>query len=138
MKTIYVNREVAVEYGFNKVLDEVKKHQEKGKTLIIDDTFSGLYLRPEFYETINKNKEYYNFAIVDSDIKEDFCDIHIFNNLKKIKDKSYLKIYIVDEEYDSADLIPYKNIYVVKDWNDIEAILNFYKDYDIKTLREEK
>ena len=28
MKTVCIKREVAFKYGFNKVLDEVKKHQE--------------------------------------------------------------------------------------------------------------
>lgn len=138
MKTIYVDRDTSVEYGFNKVLDEVKKHQKKGETLLIDDTFAGLYFKPEFNKTIKENSKYYNFIIIDNFKENSFCDIYIFNDLKKINNKSFLKIFIADDDYDSADLIPYKNIYVVRNWDEIDAILNFYKDYDIRTLKEER
>lgn len=137
MKTICIKREVAFEYGFNKVLDEVKKHQEKSQTLLIDDIFSGLYIKPNLYKTIIDADDY-NIIFTDKKEKDTFCDIYISDKLLDMNGKSSLKILYVGNELESNRLIEIDNIYVIKDWSNLKDILDFYEDYNIRTLEKEE
>lgn len=137
MKTICINREVAFEYGFNKVLDEVKKHQEKSQALLIDDIFSGLYIKPNLYKTIIDMNNY-NIIFTDKKEKDTVCDIYISNNLLDINGKSNLKILYVEDEIDMEQLADKCNIYVIRDWQDLSDILKFYDNYNMNTLEKEE
>lgn len=137
MKTICINRKVAFEYGFNKVLDEVKKHQEKGQALLIDDIFSGLYIKPNLYKTI-VDVDNYNVIFTDKKEKDTICDIYISDRVLDMNGKSSLKILYVEDEIKTPLLINRNNIYVITDWTDLKNILDFYEDYDIETLEKKE
>lgn len=135
MKTIYVDRNVAFIDGFNKVLDEAKLHQEN--TLLINSTFSGLYMEPNFYKAIEKYFKHYDFIFTDKKNKELCCDIYLSNNANKIKGNSNLKIlYSTSFNLDNVPLDD--NIYIIKSWEELNDILNFYKDYEIDTLEKKE
>ena len=137
MKTVCIKREVAFKYGFNNVLDEVKKHQEKSQALLIDDIFSGLYIKPNLYKTII-NADDYNIIFTDKKEKDAFCYIYISDKLLDMNGKSSLKILYVENELESNRLIEIDNIYVIKDWSNLKDILDFYEDYNIRTLEKEE
>lgn len=137
MKTICINREVAFEYGFNKVLDEVKKHQEKSQALLIDDIFSGLYIKPNLYKTI-VNVDNYNIIFTDKKEKDTVCDIYISDNLLDMNGKSHLKILYIEEEINISQLADKCNIYIIKKWEDLKDILDFYNQHDIDTLEKKE
>lgn len=135
MKTIYVDRNVAFINGFNKVLDEIKFHQEN--TLLINSTFSGLYIEPNFYKAIKKYSKHYNFVFTSKKNKELYCDIYLSNDINKLKGKSNLKIlYLTQANLNSVPLDD--NIYIIKSWEELCDILNFYKDYEIDTLEKKE
>lgn len=135
MKTIYVDRNVAFIDGFNKVLDEINLHQ--GNTLLINSTFSGLYIKPEFNETIKKNKYQYKILFTEEINKKVKADIYLSDNIEKLKGKSNLKILY--SETINLDNIPLDdNIYIINSWKDFEAILDFYKYYDIDSLEKKE
>lgn len=135
MKTIYVDRSVAFIDGFNKVLDEVKLHHEN--TLLINSTFFGLYTKPDFYETIKMNSKYYKFIFTNKKNKELSCDIYLSDNVEKLKGNSNLKILYVKDV--SLDVLPLDdNIYIIKSWEELNDILEFYKNYDIDTLEQKE
>lgn len=135
MKTIYVDRNVAFIDGFNKVLDEINFHQ--GNTLLINSTFSGLYIKPEFNETIKKNKYQYKILFTEEINKKVKADIYLSDNIEKLKGKSNLKILY--SETTNLDNIPLDdNIYIINSWKDFEAILDFYKYYDIDSLEKKE
>ena len=52
--------------------------------------------------------------------------------------KSNLKILYVENELESNRLIEIDNIYVIKDWSNLKDILDFYEDYNIRTLEKEE
>lgn len=67
-------------------------------------------------------------------------EIKVIDKLEDVDPRAYLNIFFAEEDFTKYEhLIPYKNIYIVKNDEDLAEILDFFKKYDVKTLeRKEK
>ncbi len=135
MKTIYVDRNVAFIDGFNKVLDEINLHQ--GNTLLVNSTFSGLYIEPKFNETIQKNKKHYEILLTDKPNKKVLCDIYLSDNIERLKGKPNLKI-LYTKTVNLSKVPLDDNIYIINSWEELDTILNFYRYYDLDSLEKKE
>jgi hypothetical protein len=75
---------------------------------------------------------------------EDFWCLFEKNNViyieKGYKKNANLNIICIKDDFKNYELfVPYDNLYVVRDMNEIDEIVEFYNYYNIKTLeRREK